>query len=163
MIFKRSHMYQRILVPYDGSPTSARGLDEAIQLAKLTQGKLRILHVIDEMSIGSSMAASGGYVGGFDFIGVMRDGAKELLQKAKQTAEDAGIPAETALHDTYDGRLNALVAAEAHEWKAELIVLGSHGRRGLSRAFLGSGAESILRSAPVPVLLIRAPEKAEVA
>ena len=150
-------MYQRILVPFDGSPTSTRGLDEALRIAQMTHGRLRVLHVIDELSLGLALGACGGYVGDFDCIGAMRDDAQQMLQKARDSAAAAGIEVETVLHDTYAGQVHELVNAEARQWPAELIVLGTHGRRGVGRMLLGSSAEKILRSAPVPVLLVRAP------
>ncbi len=64
------------------------------------------------------------------------------------------------MHDSFNGKVADLVAAEAVNWPADLIVLGTHGRRGIGRMFLGSGAEIILRTAPVPVLLGRSHEEA---
>ncbi|MCG3189203.1 MAG: hypothetical protein LKCHEGNO_01489 [Burkholderiaceae bacterium] len=63
--------------------------------------------------------------------------------------------AETALNDTFTARVCDVVVQEALEWKADLIVIGTHGRRGASRLLLGSDAEQVLRLAPVPVLLVR--------
>jgi nucleotide-binding universal stress UspA family protein len=62
------------------------------------------------------------------------------------------------LHDDFSIPLDARVASEARQWPADLIVLGTHGRRGVGRWLLGSDAERIARYAPVPVLLVRAPE-----
>ena len=63
---------------------------------------------------------------------------------------------DTVLKDSFAGRVSDLVIKEAGAWPADLIVLGTHGRRGLGRLFMGSDAEAIVRSAPVPVLLLRA-------
>jgi nucleotide-binding universal stress UspA family protein len=151
-------MYQKILVPIDGSDTSARGLEEAIRLARLTNGRLRLFYAIDELSFALSMDAYAGYAG--DWLNTLRDNGTKLLQGAKEKALEAGIDAEVVLHDSFSGKIAELVAEEATSWPADLIVLGTHGRRGIGRVFLGSGAESILRIAPVPVLLVRSPEAA---
>jgi nucleotide-binding universal stress UspA family protein len=75
-------------------------------------------------------------------------------------AQRAGVSAETATLDTTAGRVCDLVVAQAKKWNADLIVLGTHGRRGVNRLLLGSDAEQILRLAPVPVLLVRARQDA---
>ena len=152
-------MYQRILVPVDGSPTSARGLDEAIRIAKLTQGQLRLLHVIDEMSFALSMDAYAGYAG--DWLDTLRGQGRTLLEGCKATAQAAGVEADVALRDTFAGSVHEQVTAEADSWPADLIVLGTHGRRGVGRVVMGSSAENVLRYATVPVLLVRAPAESK--
>ena len=152
-------MYQRILVPFDGSDTSTRGLDEAIGLAQLTHGRLRVFHAIDEMSFALAMDAYAGYRG--DWLDTLREQGATMLAAAKAKAEAAGVQVETVLLDGFNTRVADLVAREATTWHADLIVVGTHGRRGIGRLVLGSAAEHILRIAPVPVLLVRAPEKVE--
>ncbi|WP_412512216.1 universal stress protein [Variovorax paradoxus] len=152
---EESAMYQRILVPIDGSPTARRGLDEAIRLAKLTQGRLRVFHAIDDLSFALAVDAYG-YAG--DLLKVLRENGDRLLEEARDSAKTAGIGVETVLCDRRSGPVHELVAQEAATWPAALIVLGTHGRRGVGRAIMGSCAEHILRYAPVPVLLVRAPE-----
>jgi nucleotide-binding universal stress UspA family protein len=149
-------MYQQILVPIDGSPTSRHGLDEAIRVAKLTQGRLRLLHVIDELSFALAMDAYAGYAG--DWLNVLRENGRRLLDEAAATAQAAGIEADQVLCDSFAGSVHQVVNAEAAKWPADLIVLGTHGRRGVGRVVMGSSAEHILRYASVPVLLVRAPE-----
>ena len=149
-------MYQQILVPVDGSATAAHGLAEAIRLARLTGGRLRLMHVIDELSFALTMDAYAGRAG--DWLEELRVEATRLLEEGKAQAAAEGVPAEAVLCDNFRGPVPERVAAEAAAWPAELIVLGTHGRRGLGRFFMGSSAEQILRTAPVPVLLVRAPE-----
>lgn len=151
-------MYQRILVPIDGSSTSSRGLDEAIQIARLTGGRLRLLHVIDELSFALTMDAYAGYAG--RWIEELRADATTLLQAGQAKADEAGVAADTVLLDRVKGAVYDQIVAEAEAWKAELIVIGTHGRRGIGRWVMGSSAEHILRLSPVPVLLVRAPESA---
>ena len=147
-------MYQRILVPVDGSETSILGMDEAIRLAQATGARLRFLHAMDELSVAMAMDAYGGYVG--DLHGALHENATEMLEGAKASASAAGVQADAVLHDSFHDKIADVVSAQARQWPADLIVVGSHGRRGMRRLVLGSGAEAILRTAPVPVLLVRA-------
>ena len=88
----------------------------------------------------------------------MREGGEKVLKTAKARVEASGVPVETALFDSFAGRVCDLVVAEAPNWHADLIVLGTHGRRGVGRVFMGSDAEQIVRLAPTPVLLVRGGE-----
>jgi nucleotide-binding universal stress UspA family protein len=78
-----------------------------------------------------------------------------VLQEAETRVRAAGVAVETELYESYSGRVSDLVIAKAREWGAQLIVLGTHGRRGVGRMLLGSDAEQVLRQSPVPVLLVR--------
>ena len=149
-------MYQRILVPVDGSSTSKRGLAEAIRLARLTHGRLRLIHIVDELSFALAMDAYSGQAG--DWLNGLRAEATKLLEEGKAMAAAEGIEADSVLCDNFRGAVPDRVTVEAESWPADLIVLGTHGRRGLGRLVMGSSAEHILRHATVPVLLIRAPE-----
>jgi nucleotide-binding universal stress UspA family protein len=146
-------MYQRILVPVDGSAHSKRALDEAIAVARLTGGRLVVVHAIDEPFLAMG---TGAWVGGNDLLAYVREGAEAVLAEAVDTARRAGVPVESRLLDTFAGRVCDLVAQCAADAQADLIVIGTHGRRGVGRALMGSDAEQILRLSPVPVLLVRA-------
>lgn len=146
-------MYQRILVPVDGSPTANHGLGEAIALGKLTGARLRLLHVVDELSFAIGAGAFAGFAS--DYITMLREGGEDILAAGKARVEAAGLEVDTVLRDTFAGRVCDHVTQEAKAWPAELIVIGTHGRRGAGRLFMGSDAEQILRQAPVPVLLVR--------
>ena len=143
-------MYKRILVPIDGSPTSVRGLDEAIALAKLCGASLRLVHVLDRV------AFAGGETYTVDVFGLLREAGERIVQQMKARAAAAGIEASTFLSEVLPGRVCDVVVEQAKEFGADLIVLGTHGRRGVSRLLVGSDAEQIVRVAPVPVLLVRA-------
>lgn len=150
-------MFQQILVPVDGSQTSMQGLDQAMAVAKLANGRLRLVHVVDELSAAMAMDAYSSYAG--DWTGLLRETGAKLLAECRQKVEAAGITVDTVLRDTFEGPVHDIVIKEAASWPADLIVLGTHGRRGAKRLFLGSSAEQILRSASTPVLLVRAPEQ----
>lgn len=151
-------MYTHILVPLDGSPTSDRGLGEAVKLAKLTGARLRLVHVVDDLIYATGMDNVGAMT--VDLIALARGDGERLLKTGRARVEASGVPVETALFDSFNGRVCDLVVAEATKWPADLIVLGTHGRRGVGRLFMGSDAEQIVRLATVPVLLVRASEVA---
>jgi nucleotide-binding universal stress UspA family protein len=150
-------MYERILVPVDGSATSAAGLGEAMKLAKLTGAQLRLLHVVDDMPLAMSAEGYGAMTA--DLLSLLGEAGQKILQAARERVAAAGIAVDTVIFDSLGGRVCDRVAEQAAEWKADLIVLGTHGRRGIGRMVLGSDAEQVLRTSPVPVLLVRAPEK----
>jgi nucleotide-binding universal stress UspA family protein len=155
-------MFRRILVPIDGSPTSARGLDEAIGLARDQKAKICLLHVVDELVV--TGVADMGYVPPNyidDFIKAARAGGKKLLARAEAKVRKRGIAVETVLLETLGGRVADLIIKQAKKWRADLIVLGTHGRRGLARVVMGSDAELVLRETPLPVLLVRSPQRAQ--
>lgn len=146
-------MYQRILVPIDGSPTSDKGLSEAISLARLTGGRIRLLHVIDALPVAVGADAFAGYSA--EILPLMREGGQAVLDQARQRVVEAGVSVDATMREIIAGRVCDLVLEEAAGWLADIIVLGTHGRRGVRRLMLGSDAEQILRSSPVPVLLVR--------
>jgi nucleotide-binding universal stress UspA family protein len=84
---------------------------------------------------------------------------RAVLAEAEQAARTAGVDAETRCIETAGEGAGDAIVAEARAWKADLIVIGTHGRRGLRRLVLGSDAETVVRTAPVPVLLVRATER----
>ena len=151
-------MYQRILVPIDGSPTSKKGLSEAIALAQLTSGRIRLVHVINEPL--EAIGIDGALTTAADIFKILRENGERVLADATARVEAARIQVDSSLLDSVDGRMCDLVVQAAQTWPADLIVIGTHGRRGVGRVLLGSDAEQILRIAPVPVLLVRAPDKA---
>jgi nucleotide-binding universal stress UspA family protein len=142
-------MYKRILVAVDGSPTSNKALVAALQLAREQAGRVRLVHAIDETAYLQAYDYAG------DLIRLAREYAAKVLADGQAMAQSAGVEADTRLVDAPGQRLGDSVAEAARNWAAELIVVGTHGRRGIGRALLGSGAESVVRNAPVPVLVVR--------
>ena len=104
------------------------------------------------------MSAEGFGVMAIDVLSLLREAGEQVLADAKARVTAAGVPVDTVLVDSPNSRLSDHVTAVAHEWPAELIVIGTHGRRGIGRMLLGSDAEQVVRHAPVPVLLYRAVE-----
>ncbi len=153
-------MFRRILVPIDGSSTSNRGLDEAIKLVEDQNAKLFLLHVVDDLvmsvALDSAIDASGVY---FDrLFDALVEGGRAILAKAEAKVRRHGIACEYAMLETRGRSVADVIIAHAKKLRADLIVLGTHGRRGVTRLVMGSDAENVVRSARVPVLLVHAPE-----
>lgn len=146
-------MYQRILVPIDGSDNAGRALREAINLAD-GKAQLRLLHVVEEVY----PLDADGYAF-IDYAALRQaalDSGKRLLDRAKQAAQLGGAAeVEAVLLDAGGERVASVIEVAARTWPADLIVIGTHGRSGFSRLLFGSVAEGVVRSAPAPVLLVR--------
>jgi nucleotide-binding universal stress UspA family protein len=149
---KEGIMYRRILVPVDGSATSGAGVKEALKLAKQQHAKLRLLHVVDEFHVFST--PDGGLNAGA-VVDSLKRGGRRLLERTERLAASQGVKPESAMVENLSGRVADIVVQQARRWRADLIVMGTHGRRGMNRALLGSDAELVVRQAPVPVLLVR--------
>lgn len=152
-------MFRRILVPIDGSTTSKRGLEEAIGLASDQKARICLLHVVDNLGVA---AGPDGMLymppSCVDQITpALRAGGKKLLARAEAKVRKHGIEVEAVLLETSGRRVADLVIKQVQKWRPDVLVLGTHGRRGLSRVVMGSDAEMILRESPVPVLLVRSP------
>jgi nucleotide-binding universal stress UspA family protein len=150
-------MYTHILVPVDGSATSKKGLDEAIALAQVTGASLRLVHVVEDPVFATGL-------GGFDPMGLemiplLREAGEKLLGESKTRVTERKVAVQTVLLERLGSRIGDAVVQEARECRADLIVLGTHGRRGIRRLTLGSDAEQIARLASVPVLLVRSPDE----
>lgn len=145
-------MYQHILIPVDGSPTSDRALQEALAFARQLKAQLQLLHVLEEIHF-VDIESSINYA---ELQESIRNSGAKVLTQAQVLVQHAGMTAEAKLLEANGERVASVIVAEAERWPADLIVIGTHGRTGFSRLLFGSVAEGVVRTAPVPVLLIRA-------
>lgn len=145
-------MVQRILVPVDGSGTAMRGLREAIGLAQITRASLCLLHVVDTYPLLGEMAS---VTSVDEYQRELHRHGEQVLRQAAEAAAAAGVAAQTICRDSAHQRVSDLIAAEAVNSDCDLIVMGTHGRRGFARFTLGSDAERVLRHCTVPVLVVR--------
>jgi nucleotide-binding universal stress UspA family protein len=143
-------MYGNILVPVDGSETSARGLDEAIKIAGELGSRIRLVHVMNELIFGGG---EGIYAS--DFIVSLRNGGQSLLAQAAARVRQQCVEADTVMIESMGASAADFIVDHARLWPADLIVMGTHGRRGLVRVAMGSDAERVVRIASIPVLLVR--------
>ncbi len=151
-------MYQRILVPVDGSASARRGLEEAIALAKALKAGMRLIHVVTKVPM-VSPALSGPAVQAL--LDQMRSSGESILHDALTAVRAAGVAVDSRLIESLGAEAGECIIEQTAAWPADLIVCGTHGRRGVRRILMGSDAEYILRRSPVPVLMVRAPETSE--
>ena len=146
-------MYRHLLIPVDGSDASKAGLREVVRIATPDVSKLRLVHVIDS-SVGRDSFDPGTV--GDTIIQANRDNGTTILAEAREILTKYDLRAECVLIESHRERVASRIIAQAREWPADLIIMGSHGRRGLARVVMGSEAEEVFRESPVPVLLVRA-------
>ena len=141
-------MNERILVPYDGSPPSAKALEYAFET--FSDPEITALYVVPTPE---------GYWAAFEDpedripnVDEARERGREILAEAESIASDHDATLDT---DVALGKPNRIIVDRAEDEDYDTIVIGSHGREGVSRVLLGSVAESVVSRAPVPVLVVR--------
>jgi len=145
-------MYSKILVPVDGSEASTEGLNEAVKLAKIHGSQLCLLHIVNEFVLDYTYAPG---IYGENLFAALRKRGKEVLEAAVTTVQRQGIKPTCVMVEAIGGAAADLILAQAKEWHANLIVMGTHGRRGFLRLAMGSDAEQVVRASRIPVLLVR--------
>lgn len=139
----------RILVPLDGSEQSSVALQYALEHFK--DASVVCLNVIDPIEAGYTAQAS---VPGYsqEWFEQAQDSAEKLFEEAQAIASEYDVDIET---DTEVGRPSRTIVNYADEHNVDNIVMGSHGRAGVSRILLGSVAEAVMRRSTVPVTIVR--------
>ena len=149
-------MYTHILIATDGSQLAQKGVDHGLSLARQLKGKVTILNVSEPLPFYTMGGEFGVAAPPIDFEAYRqgsRDAATRILDKAKAAADKAGVPAETVYVE--EMRPAEAIVETAKEKNCNLVVMASHGRRGLGRLFLGSQTVETLTHSPVPVLVVR--------
>ena len=144
-------MFKHILLPLDGSSTSEAAIAKAIALAKAFNSGVTLLSVIDIYAfagLGIDVAS-----GQTDYLSAATAEAKLAVHSALQEFEAQGIAATPSVMEGQVVYKSILAAAEASG--ADLIVMGSHGRKGLEKLVLGSVAAQVLAHTQLPVMIIR--------
>jgi len=138
-------MYKNIVLAYDGSKFSNKALQEAISLAKSSGGNLLILSNVDITDEFESEAPG--------LTDKMTGKLLKLAQKALEKAVAAGVKAKVEVHvgDAYE-----MIVEISKKKKADIIVMGSHGRTGLTRLLMGSVTSRVIGHAPCSVLVVKA-------
>jgi nucleotide-binding universal stress UspA family protein len=142
-------MYERILVPTDGSESAAAAVEHGLDLAKQYDAELHVLFVADTRRVSTGAPA----VSPSEVKTAMENRGAELTKRVAERAQEAGIDVVTAVRE---GAPDETIRTYAEEESCDLIVMGTHGRTGLERYLLGSVTERTLRRARVPVLTVRA-------
>ncbi|WAJ31096.1 universal stress protein [Antarcticirhabdus aurantiaca] len=149
-------MYANILAATDGSELATRGVRHAIDLAKLTGARLVLVTVSEPFPFLGAGSEAGWGVTGEDilrFRQVNEESARQVLAEAKRLADEAGVPATTFHVSDSNPAFGIVDTAKAQG--CDLIVVASHGRRGLQRLILGSETNEVLVTSSVPVLVVR--------
>jgi nucleotide-binding universal stress UspA family protein len=145
-------MYQRIVVPLDGSELAEKALPEAEQIARLTGAPIHLMRVIDL----TQLPWYGQFGMAMEYAAVEREvgdestAAATYLENIARRFADSGLTVNTEVRRGRAARELVAVAKPG-----DVIVIATHGRGGITRWFLGSVAEDLLRHSPVPILLIR--------
>ena len=152
-------MYERILVPVDGSETSHLGLTEAIQLAKSLNARIRIIHIVNKLPSITPAELSADVAQAL--LDQLRSSGECILHDSVSAVRAAEVGVDSRLIEAMGTEAGECILEEAASWAADLIVCGTHGRRGVRRVLMGSDAEYVLRRSPVPVLMVRGPGASE--
>ena len=141
-------MYERILVPTDGSPEVERAVEHAVELASTHGAAVHAVYVVNTASY-TTLPLETAWEG----VGEMlREDGETALERVRELGERAGVAVETSL---IEGSPSREIVRYAEESDVDLIVMGTHGRGGIDRLLLGSVAERVVRSSTVPVLTVR--------
>ncbi len=148
-------MYKHILISTDGSEVAQKGVDHGLTLAKSLGAEVLVITVTEPYPMFTGAAAhwAPGPVEMGDYIEAQKEGAEKLLASVKEAAGKLGVEART-VHVADAWPAEAIVEA-AKTNHCSLIVMGSHGRRGIGRLLLGSQTAEVLSHSPVPVLVVR--------
>ena len=142
-------MYSDILVPTDGSDASTAALDHALSLASQYDARIHALYVVDWEPYG--LVEEGKSV----IVDTLHDEGSAAVARVEEEAETVGVDVRTGV---VEGDIHRRILDYATEEGVDLIVMGTHGRRGLDRLLIGSVTERVVRSSPVPVLTVRQEE-----
>ena len=138
-------MYDRILVPTDGSDAADRAFEQALDLARTYDAEMHVLHVVD-------VSALAGEFDAMTVIDQLEASGEELTDRLRKRADEVGVSVET---EVVEGVPHRTLLDYADENDVDLVVMGTHGRTGLERYLLGSVTERVVRKSPVPVLTVR--------
>ncbi len=152
-------MYKKVLVAFDGSDAARQGLATALALAADQRATLYVLHVLDGMPAGWSAYVDEQFRPARveALLLGLRVSGQRVLDEAQAIATRQGLATIPLLVDARGHSVADVILAKVRDTGADVVVLGTHGREGMSRLVMGSAAEDVLRHAEVPVLLVRAP------
>ena len=153
-------MYKRILVAIDGSNTSDLALREAVRLAKDQHAMLRLVHIVDITPAYTTVEEPYPFA---EYQRILQEEGEKLLANRAATVRETGVESDSKLIiiQVFGERIYDAIEEQSKQWPADLIVVGTHGRRGVRHLILGSVAEGVIRVATKPVLLIRGASEEE--
>jgi nucleotide-binding universal stress UspA family protein len=140
--------FKKILIAIDGEPIAAHAADMGAELARLAGAEMAFIHVIDPELVNAADT-------GLQPAALAEQAKEDARRLIEEFRKRLPQPA-SALAFVEVGSAATEIANAARDWPADLVVIGSHGRGGVKRALMGSVAESVMRHAPCPVLVVRA-------
>lgn len=150
--------YERILLPVDGGEHSERATEHAIEFARRYDAELTVLFVVWTGTPYSGIEGHGLEVG--DYVDALEADGEQLVNAAARKAREAGVDdVRTLVKRSSD--IGQAIQDAIEETETDLVVMGTHGRSGVSRFLIGSVAEQTVRSADVPVMAVRRPDEAD--
>ncbi|RBI60415.1 universal stress protein [halophilic archaeon] len=150
-------MYDRILVPTDGSEGTKTAVEQAVTHATTYDAELHVLHVVDQSAVDLTAAPAADGMTTEVIQEQLDEQGQALVEEVASQAADAGVPTTTELVEF--GQPHEEIQSYATEHEIDLIVIGTHGRSGLNRQLLGSVAEKVIRTAETPVLAVQLDEE----
>jgi nucleotide-binding universal stress UspA family protein len=145
-------MYQRILVPVDGTECSDAALKHGLRLAREQGAGVRLIHVRETQWLCAYGMVPSAYADAVSSAWLYAD---EVMLHAVDEARRAGIEVpDVRVVEANGQRVADLIVAEADRWPADLIVMGTHGRHGIRHLLLGGVAEGVMHATSVPILLV---------
>jgi len=143
-------MYERILLPTDGSKATDAAVERALDLAATYDAELHVIYVVDTAAVPTEVAAD-------SILESLEEAGERVVADVEERAADAGV--ETVVAAVEYGTPHRVIREYADDNDVDLIVMGTHGRTGLDRYLLGSVTEKVVRTADVPVLTVRMPHE----
>ena len=155
-------LYNRILVPVDGDAPASHALDHALAIARDQGARLKLITVLDK-GVADYRGAEVGWLDREKWHEELRVHASATLESAGERvrAAAADVPVETEVVDAPKGGVWKRILQAAEDWRADLLVVGTHGRHGVDRVLLGSVSGALVRQGHLPLLVVPAHEEAQ--
>lgn len=146
-------MYERILLAVDGGASSDLAISQAVLVAKAMNAEVKAIFVVDD----SELFFEGSYINPDDILRDLFSVGQQTLSRVAARLQDAGVRCTTAVIErpVSPGQISSTIVSQADMWPADLIVMGTHGRRGVRRIIMGSVSEGVIAKTNRPVLLVR--------
>jgi len=146
-------MYRNIMLAVDGSASSKRAIEEALRIAALAHATVHAVYVVDK----SALFNYGGYYDPQALLDALRGDGRSALGQVRSALVAGGVQGDEEIVETESMADDVATCLQRHAEKigADLVVMGTHGRRGVPRLVLGSVSERFLRFSTCPVMLVR--------
>lgn len=145
-------LFNRMLVAFDGSPTSSAALAVAIGLADVLKATIRVVSVVERLP--EVIGLGGGLERAPENAQMLHSESEKALSRARDFLKFSGVHGDTLAIDAGEHSVATVLNLAAREWQADVIISGTHGRRGARRLVLGSVADALVKQSTLPVILV---------